>query len=177
MGKRKSVVPQRADESKRQLMTWNLADLNHDIVVVNDDDPSIQQNKEQAEKLLSEVRGSMHLLEPDSGAVCLDGEENETKGSSDVQALIDECEFYLTVQDSLKVKPNEWTAKLGTIRLKLYPSHGPTHRLSRGLPDVPEFWLYVNEDNNTRHLVYYELEENSDDVAGTSKDSPQVCHV
>ena len=40
-GKRKKNVPQRADESKRQLMTWNMSELTpSEVHIVPDCDPS-----------------------------------------------------------------------------------------------------------------------------------------
>ena len=98
--KRKLANPQRADDAKRQLMSWNMSDIlsenvsNYSLnnLVVGDDDPSVLfVHGEEAEQV-----GSQHARHSNASPVV----ESQEIISTDAQLrhLIDECKFYVGIR-------------------------------------------------------------------------------
>lgn len=48
MGRSKRAAPKKLDASKRQCLEWNMQDLQHDVVIVDDDDPALLEEQLQA---------------------------------------------------------------------------------------------------------------------------------
>ena len=162
--KRKSAAPQRADESKRQQMTWNMLDLgNQALVVVPNNDSTLAQELHMA--AMETVPENYQPSTSTSEAENLQGvgkSAGDPPTGSDVCAreLIDACDYYLSIYNEVKAKSSEWHCHLGTFRLCLTALQSGHELLVAQslLNKVPVFWLYVNTETQL-HLVYFELSE------------------
>ena len=153
MGKRKGV-PKRADEEKRQCMTWNMLDSNAQptLHILSNEDTKASQEVRSEE----EASTSQHKLSP----VSSDFYPNDphTVCSKDLAKLIDFCDFYLSVYGKLQGDSTRWHSELGRFTLQLDQTRG---QYPIQLPESEQFWFYVSEEN-TASFVYFELEENDE---------------
>lgn len=149
-GKRKSSVPQKADEAERQLLSWNMTDL-FDSAIDNSSAPSgakcpdslPSSSSSQSGQAAKKSKRSKSTAEP----VTLDEQ---------LQVMIDNCDFYVTInQDS----PFEWHAKICSLQLQLLQvSAAFSEILGFVFENVSQFWVYVNRVSD-RLLVYLEIGE------------------
>ena len=161
---RKRKAPQRMDETKRKCLTWKMTDMNAGVTVVNDNDPSLQKEQEEAEN--SQRSGSNIKPSPS---------KEDIKAEKDrVQKLIDECDYYITIKKKFSLKENEWFAKLGILSLKCEDRNKIEWLQSDILNQCSEFYLYVNKETG-KHLLYFEGEVN-DENSSPSKEVRPIAY-
>ena len=161
---RKRKVPQRMDETKRKCLTWNMTDINAGVTVVNDNDPNLLKEQEEAET--SRKTGSS--TKPSLSKEDIKAEKNR------VQKLIDECDYYITIKNKLSLKENEWFAKLGILSLKCEDRNKIEWLKSDILHQCSEFYLYVNKGTG-KHLLYFEGVVN-DENSSPSKEVRPIAY-
>ena len=162
MARKRKGAPQRMDESKRKCLTWNMTDMNADIKVIDDNDPSLQKEQEEAE---TSSNRSTEKVKPSLS------KEDIKEEKERVQKLIDECHHCVTIKKKLSLRESEWFATLGILSLKC-PGSGKVEWLQNEiLNQCSEFYLYVNEDTD-RHLLYFEGEVNDENSSPSKEVRP-----
>ena len=142
MGRKRKSVPQKANTTKRQAMTWNMFDHDADLYILDDNDPNVRK-------------------EGDAPKPGPSGDGNTSVrsewGALDIglQNRIDESDFYLTVTKVLQVKPEEWKCLLGKIDFLL--NTNVPKKFPQNFPESDEFWIYAHPEG--RHTVYFEMEK------------------
>ena len=148
--KRKSAAPTRANESKRQAMTWNMFDgqtdemsLGLDVIIDNTSPVADVQSNLVKDDCVNAPSTSLeqswlspHLADADH-----------------IRGLLDNCHFCEPIHYQLPARKKEWHCKLGEFKL----------HISGEQPDVIEkiiqgnsgCWLYVDLDHGN-HVVYFE---------------------
>lgn len=151
--KRKSAVPVKASDEKRQELSWDMTDmlapLSNTLLIVNSNDVPPPD-----------------ICNPDSPKSALNSESNI---DDELRSLIDKCDFYISIgggggsQQPLAVDGNDqcsrqhWSALLGRFELALMDvPKSLTGFLSCLFDLVTEFWLYVDVSSG-EHLVYIML--------------------
>ncbi len=141
MGKRKGFSPRKADAVKRQTLSWNMQDLGHDVII--DDSCASSTHQGNSVYVGCDAQHTQPIARDSNVAV---------------QELIDRCQFYLPIYRDFKPKRNEWSCRLGEVRLEFcFPS-----AVQDSMPDVSECWLYISKDDPQGHLLYYELDPSKD---------------
>lgn len=135
MGRKRKAAPCKADEAKRQLMTWNMYDQTADLTIIGDADPSLTN-----EQLQSQLQTTTRkITETESAEI----------GQQMIKDLIDDCHFYIPLHRQKTVKEKQWCCELGNF-----------HIFTEGA-EIPQavtlFRLYINRENGQR-LLYYETE-------------------
>lgn len=151
-GKRKSSLPQKADEEKQQLMSWNMSDLFES----SDQDIGSTKNGIEEEASSSSMTSAPSPNKKMKSRLRRAKIAGETAATLDeqLQFMIDDCDFYFTIH---KNEPSEWNGKLCTIRFQLLGVSVAFVGIMEALLDtVPEFWIYVNKYSD-QLLVYMEI--------------------
>ena len=164
MARKRKAAPQRMDESKRKCLTWNMADMNADVKVVDDNDPSLQKEQEEAG---SSSKSSISIKPSHS-------KENIKEEKERAQKLIDECDYFITIRKRFSLKESEWFATLGVLSLKCPDSNKVEWLKNEILIQCSEFYLYVNVGTG-RHLLYFEGEVN-DENSSPSKEVRPIAY-
>ncbi len=161
MGRKRKSVPQRLDAIKRNRLIWNMQDLGHDVSIVGDADPRLLQEQmgAAANVVDTAVPGTSRDYHIPSSAKVL--EEKQLK------ALIDDSNFYLTIQNEINCEKTAWHCHLGTFTVNLTVAESCICQPS-SLPVCNKFWLYVSRTAG-RHMLYFELAEDEQKVDHQAK--------
>ncbi|ELU00238.1 hypothetical protein CAPTEDRAFT_220844 [Capitella teleta] len=145
MPKRKSK-PKRADESKRQLISWNLNDLGREgVQVVVDHDPSLA-----AEMTAATANSSRQLPMP--------------SGTSEIEDLLARCNFYLSIRHSLD--DSEWHCFIASFNIRI--SHEDLSQVSDAMTQVDSLWLYANSFEPSYYLYHERDAKDPENPSGSS---------
>lgn len=143
MGKRKKSQPQRANDEKRRLMTWNLYDCNQgnqgSLSICADNDPELLKEQQNDTSNGTTCANSASTSNGDSNVDITDNKE--------IQAVFDSylktCSHCVTVRRDLYVKENDWCAMIGLFSINIEENHSMFELNSECFDEIDEFWLYV----------------------------------
>lgn len=161
MTRKRKSVPQKADESKRQHMSWNMFD-GGGLQVVDDNDPALLLEREQSESTMVAAETSKPATELTAGPsrASLANLQN----SKLAKILIDECDFFVGICSTFSSDlRDQWNCKLGSFKLQLDSTETEPGQINEALSKCAEFWLYVNKETSN-HLVYFEIPENDENL-------------
>ena len=177
--KRKSAAPTRADESKRQMMAWNMFDEPTDepsigLDVIVDDTVPVSDELLYLDGLVDLASTSVDLpqsspqpeLYPDglvnltSTTVDLPQSSPQPEAANILQGFIDNCHIREPVYTKVLEKNDEWHCKLGEFKLLLITASHPEFldKLRRSNQNFQKCWLYV-DFNLGNHVVHFEDDE------------------
>ena len=161
-------MPQKATEEKRKCLTWNMLEnqpgvskIQPDLTLINDDDPRLLEEFEEAEKLKKQQK-----------------QDNITKTSlvsyandeiADIFNLhLESCLFYVSVFRKPKLKLGEWSCHLGEFKVTFLPELNVIPVPQDSLPEVGDCWLYVGIHEG-KSLLYYEIPDGQETPPQKSK--------
>ena len=164
MPRKRKSVPQRAGETKRQLLSWNMYDnATGDTFVSESTDPTLMKENEQQDGH-SIVSEDPHLNHKKADH----GQQNE----KELQTLVNQTDFYLDISrptDKKSSSEDSWIGRLGQFNLQLqFDTYDEKLQLDNWLRKSTQCWLYVNSATG-KHLLYFEFIENNENSSNQSK--------
>uniref|UniRef100_T1JC89 RING-type domain-containing protein n=1 Tax=Strigamia maritima TaxID=126957 RepID=T1JC89_STRMM len=138
---RLKTIARKFDDAQRQQLSWNLAQPQpcpeQNQILGEQNELAIGTDKAGFSPVKKKIRRSkknyMDLLDPE------------------LQDLICRHDYYITIKQKKNIKINEIVCLLGHIEIILDQRKAPYN-----LPNYPEFWLYVNEDDVASSFLYFE---------------------
>ena len=165
MSKRKSAAPRRADEQKRQCLSWNMMDAGAASLVAPGNSEQTMTQDQQVALLPAMANASPGGSTSTTSDVC----HTEAAGSPmQLQDFLSSCQFFLPIVCPSSVEAtHEWTCQLGTFDVRLHSRDACS--MTDVLENVSEFWLYVSHLLG-KSMLYFELPENRElwEVLGVS---------
>ena len=154
--KRKASLPQRADDTKRQSLSWNLFDdLSNCTSSIGNISPLFKFDSLEKSDIVTDNQAVDH----DKGIRTSGNKSFRNKKiviDENLKRLIDECDFFVTLH---KDPPRGWHGMIGKFHLQLAePSATFSVLLDHIIDGLPKFWLYVNRTTQ-KHLIYIQMGE------------------
>ena len=147
--KRKSSAPRRANEGKRQAMTWNMfdgqtADTSIDVdVIIDDTSPTTEE----------QPRPVKDSVDPQSTSTKRKWVSPRLAEVEYISGLVDKCCFWKPILKKMPLKPGQWQCKLGEF--KLHISGVQPDVIERILHSKHRIVLYIDTVDGD-HVMHFE---------------------
>ena len=154
--KRKASLPQRADDTKRQSLSWNLFDdLSNCTSSIGNISPLFKFDSLEKSDIVTDNQAVDH-----DKSIRTSGNKSFRNKKividENLKRLIDECDFFVALH---KDPPRGWHGMIGKFHLQLAePSATFSVLLDHIIDGLPKFWLYVNRTTQ-KHLIYIQMGE------------------
>lgn len=174
MGKRKQSAPQKADETTRKQLTWNMlenAPAPSGVNILDDQDPALLEEIDFAESLGLPKKQSKYEATTCNVPVSLDHLEIKRdflQATSDPSYRRDDlldifdlhlqnCSFDIKLYTQPKLKKSGWKFELASFEFQLCPGPLFVPLPVQGLPNVETFNLHIAKEGE-RSLISYSVE-------------------
>ncbi|KAH3735745.1 E3 ubiquitin-protein ligase SHPRH-like [Dreissena polymorpha] len=179
MGKRKQSVPQKANETTRKQLTWNMLEnapaAASGVNILDDHDPALLEELEVAESLSSPKKQSKY-----EAATCnvleikrdfSQATSNPSYRRDDLLDIFDlhlqNCSFDIKLYTQQKVKKSGWKFELASFEFQLCPEPLFVPLPVQGLPNVEVFTLHISKEGE-KNLISYSVENGTTPVSSKS---------